>query len=148
MKVILLEDIKGKGKKGDIVNVSDGYARNFLFPGKKAEEANTQNVTTANQKKNAAAHQKEVELAAARDLAREVKTLTVTMKAKSGEGGRLFGSITSKEIAEELKKQHGINIDKKKFVLNDHIKVLGTYTVDIKLYPGVQSTLTVSVLEQ
>ncbi len=148
MKVILLEDIKGKGKKGDIVTVSDGYARNFLFPGAKAQEANTQNVTTANQKKSATAHQKEMELTAARELAKKIKTLEITIKAKSGEAGRLFGSITSKEIASELKKQHGISIDKKKIVLNDHIKVLGNYSVNIKLYPGVSSTLTVNVLEQ
>jgi len=148
MKVILLEDIKGKGKKGDIVNVSDGYARNFLFPSKKAQEANNQNITEAAQKKKALAHQKEVELKEARELAKLIKTLTVTMRAKSGDGGKLFGSITSKEIAAELKAQHNIDIDKKKIVLNDHIKVLGNYSVDIKLYPEVSTTLTVNVLEQ
>ena len=148
MKVILLEDVKSQGKKGDIINVSDGYARNFLFPSGKAQEANAQNITTASQKKNAIVHQKEVELAAARELSRQIKTLAITIKAKSGEGGRLFGSITSKEIATELKAEHNIEIDKKKIVLNDIIKTLGSYTVEIKLYANVSTTLTVNVVEQ
>lgn len=148
MKVILLEDIKGKGKKGDIVKVSDGYARNFLFPAKKAQEANAQNMTEANQKKKAKAHQKEVEYQEARELAKQIKALEVTIKAKSGEAGKLFGSITSKEIASELEAQHKIKVDKKKIVMKDNIKVLGSYTVDIKLYPKVSTTLNVNVTEQ
>ncbi len=148
MKVILLEDIKGKGKKGDIVNVSDGYARNFLFPAKKAQEASNQNMTEAVQQKKAKAHQKEVELKEARDLAKQIKTLSVTISAKSGEAGKLFGSITSKEIVAELKAQHGIDIDKKKVVMSDHIKALGNYSVEIKLYPEVSTTLSVNVLEK
>jgi len=148
MKVILLQDVKGQGKKGDIVNVSDGYARNFLFPKGLAQEANSKNLAEWENKKKAEVLKKQREFEESRKLADRLSKLTVTIKAKSGENGKLFGSVTSKEIADELKKQHNIELDKKKIVLPEPIKNLGTFSLEVKVYPEVSGKLTVKVEEE
>ncbi|SMP58556.1 50S ribosomal protein L9 [Anoxynatronum buryatiense] len=145
MKVILQKDVKGLGKTGDVVNASDGYARNFLLPKGLAVEASTGNLNNVKQQKQAEAKRKADELAEAEKLKERLSKVTVTLTAKSGEGGRLFGSITNKEIAENLEKQHHIALDKRKIVLNDPIKELGETLVDVKVYPGVNGTLKVKV---
>lgn len=147
MKVILLADVKGQGKKGDMVNVSDGYARNFLFPKKLATEANAQNKTEWEAKQAAAAHRKEVEKEQAAEIAKKLESIKLTVHAKAGSEGRLFGSVTAKEIAGELKKAHGIDIDKRKIVLEESIKAFGTYEMEVRLYPQITGKLRVSVLE-
>ena len=126
MKVILLSDVKGQGKKGEIVNVSDGYARNFLFPRNLAQEANAQNLNSAQVRQDAAAHKKAVEKKNAEELAAQLADRGVTIQAKCGSTGRLFGAITNAEIAEALSAQTGLDIDKKKVVLQNPIKELGT----------------------
>ncbi len=147
MKVILLEDVKSLGKKGDVVDVSDGYARNFLLSRKKGVEATGKNLNDlklkkANDEKVAAQN-----LADAKALAEVLEQKTVVVKLKAGEGGKTFGSVSSKEIAEEAGKQHGLDIDKKKIVIDDPIKSLGTYEVKVKLHPKVTGTLKVKVEE-
>lgn len=144
MKVILLEDVKNVGKKGEIVNTSDGYARNFLFPKKLAQEATTGNLNTAQAKLDAERKQKQRDLEKAQALANEFKDKQVNIRVKTGEGGRLFGAITTKELAAEIKKQLGYEIDKKKIVL-DTIKGTGLYEAEIKLYPEVSGRLKVMV---
>ena len=146
MKVILLADVKGKGKKGELCNVSDGYARNFLFPKNLAVEADNAAMSELKSRNESAAHHKQEEIDAANAAAKELNGKTVTMIAKSGSNGRLFGSITSKEIALEVEKQLGVKIDRKKMTVND-IKNLGEYTADIKLYSGISATITVKVTE-
>ncbi len=148
MKVILLQDVKGQGKKGDVVNASDGYARNFLFPKNLAVEATTGNMKTLGEQKQAQQNKKDRELGDAKALAEKISELTVIIKTKAGEGGRLFGSVTSKEIAEAFEKQHKIQLDKRKIVLPDSIKEMGTRTIDVKIYPGVVAKLKVSVVEE
>ena len=145
MKVILLSDVKGQGKKGEIVNVSDGYARNFLFPRNLAQEANAQNLNSAQVRQDAAAHKKAVEKKNAEELAAQLADRGVTIQAKCGSTGRLFGAITNAEIAEALSAQTGLDIDKKKVVLQNPIKELGTYTVPLKLYAGVQTNIRLTV---
>lgn len=147
MKVILLQDVKAHGKKGEIVEVSDGYAKNFLFTKKLAVEANTKNLNElklqkANDAKNAAKL-----LADAKEQAELLATKQIVVKLKTGEGGRTFGSISSKEIAQEAKAQENLDIDKKKIQLDDPIKAIGTYNVSIKLHPQVTGTLKVKVEE-
>ena len=147
MKVILLEDVKSLGKKGDVVDVSDGYAKNFLITKKKGVEANSKNLNDlklkkANDEKVAAQN-----LQDAKDMAADLAEKTVVVRLKAGEGGKTFGSVSSKEIAEEALKQHGLDIDKKKIVINDPIKSLGTYEVTVKLHPQVTGTLRVKVEE-
>ena len=144
MKVILLEDVKNVGKKGEIVNTSDGYARNFLFPKKLAQEATTGNLNTAQAKLDAERKQKQRELEKAQALANEFKDKQVNIRVKTGENGRLFGAITTKELAAEIKKQLGYEIDKKKIML-DTIKATGLYEAEIKLYPEVSGRLKVMV---
>lgn len=148
MKVILNQDIKGKGKKGQLVEVSDGYARNFLLPKKLAKEATNENINIMNGKNDAEAHRAKVALEEAEAQKAKMEQIEVVLTAKSGDNGKLFGSITSKDVAEELKMQHHIKIDKKKFVMPDGIKVLGTTTVDVKIHPGVVGKLKVTVKEQ
>ena len=146
MKVILLADVKGAGKKGELVNASDGYARNYLIPRKLAKEANAQ---AMNELKNAEAskqHRIEVEKANASEAAKKIDEKTIKMTAKAGQGGRLFGSVTAKEIAEELKKQFDVTLDKRKIVMAD-IKAFGGYTAELKLPQGVTGKLTVLVTE-
>ncbi len=148
MKVILLQDVKGQGKKGDVVNASDGYARNFLFPKNLAMEATSGNMKTLNEQKKSQEMKKEKELEEAKELAEKINSLTIELKAKSGEGGRLFGSVTGKEIAEALNKKHGIKIDKRKLVLPEPIRVLGVTEVEVKVYPTVSGKLKVHVIEE
>ena len=145
MKVILTEDVKAQGKKGDLINVSDGYARNFLFPKGLAVEANAANVAERNSKLASIDHKKAEEKAAATELAAKLGTLTVVMTAKAGAGDKLFGSVTSKEIAEEIKKRYGLDVDKKKIVLDEPIRAFGAYKVAVKLHPEVSATLTVKI---
>lgn len=147
MKVILLEDVKTLGKKGDIVNVNDGYARNFILPRKLGLEANGKNLNDlklkqANEEKKA----KEL-LEAAQAFARELEGKSVVIKMKAGEGGRVFGSVSSKEIAIAFKEQCGTEIDKKKIQLKDAIKAFGAYDVPVRLHPQVTGTLKVRVEE-
>ena len=147
MKIILLEDVKSLGKKGEIVEVSDAYARNVLLRGKKGVEATGKNLNDlklqkANDEKVAAEN-----LAAARELAQKINKSEVTVKVKVGEGGKVFGSISSKEIAEETKKQLGLEIDKKKIQLSAPLKAVGTSKVAVKLHPQVTAQLTVHILE-
>ncbi len=146
MKVILLQDVKGKGKKGELCNVSDGYARNFLFPKNLAIEADNAALGELKSRNEATAHHKQEEIDAAKKLASELKNKTVTLTAKAGAGGKLFGSITSKEIAAEIEKEYGIKIDKKKMTVAD-IKNFGDYTAEIKLYTGISTTVNVKVTE-
>lgn len=148
MKVILNQDVKGQGKKGQLVEVSDGYARNFLLPRKLAKEATNENINVMKGKAASEEHRKQVELEQAQADAAKIGEITVNLTAKAGENGKLFGSITSKDVAEALKNQHHIKIDKKKFVLPDGIKTLGTTNVEIKVYTGVNATLKVKVTEQ
>lgn len=145
MKVILLKDVKGHGVAGEVVNVSPGYARNYLLPRGLAEEATKANLARAKNREKAEANKREAELKEARELADKLSGLTVTLKAKSGENGKLFGSITSQEIAEELKVQHGVEVDRRKIVLEDPIKTLGNMELDIRLYPEVVGKLKVSI---
>lgn len=145
MKVILNQDVKGQGKKGDIIEVSDGYARNFLFPKNLAKEATKENINVLKGQKESQEYREKKALEEAEAIKSQVDEVIVKIKAKAGDNGKLFGSVTSKEIAEELKMQHHIKLDKKKFVLPDGIKSLGTTVVDIKIHPGVVGKLKVSV---
>ena len=147
MKVILLADIKGVGKKDQIINSSDGYARNYLFPKKLAVEANNENMLKLKAKQNATEYRKGVEKDEALSIANKLQTITLQIKVKAGENGKIFGGVTAKEIAENLKTQYHIEIDKKKINLEETIKTLGNITVDIKLYEGVIGKLKVEVLE-
>ena len=147
MKVILLEDVKSLGKKGDIVNVSDGYARNALFPKKLGVEANNKNLNDLKlQKKHEEKVAKE-QYDAAVALGKEVEEQKVVIKVKCGDGGRLFGTVSTKEIAEETNKQTNLDLDKKKMQLSDPIKALGTYEIPVKLHPKVTAKLSVQVVE-
>ncbi len=146
MKVILKQDVKGQGKKGELVNVSDGYARNFLFPRGLAAEADSQAMNELRNREESVAYHKKVEKDAALSAAATLKDKAVTIHAKAGNGGRLFGAVTSKEVAEALENQYGVKVDKRKISMND-IKAFGTYTAEIKLYSGVSAQVQVSVEE-
>lgn len=148
MKVILKEDVQGSGKKGDLVNVSDGYARNFLLKRGLAIEANAQAMAELKAKQAAADHKIAVEKQAAEDLKKNLEGKTVKMVAKAGANGKLFGSVTSKEISEELKKQYQVEVDKRKIVLDNDIKAFGSYTVQVKLYAGISANIYVVVGEE
>jgi len=145
MIVILEKDVKGVGKAGDVVKVSDGYARNMLLPKGLAKEATEGNIRNLEKQKAIQEANRQKELAAARALAERMGQIKVTIVTKSGEGGRLFGSITTKDIAEALEKQHNISIDKRKFVLENPLKHTGDYEIDVKLYPEVTAKLKVTV---
>ncbi|WP_071393127.1 50S ribosomal protein L9 [Bacillus tuaregi] len=147
MKVIFLKDVKGKGKKGEVKNVADGYAHNFLLKQGLAVEANSANVSSLNAQKKKEEKLAAEELEEAKRLKAKVDEITVELSAKSGEGGRLFGSITSKQIAEQLQKKHGIKIDKRKIELEDAIRSLGYTKVPVKLHTEVTATLNVHVKE-
>ncbi len=147
MKVILLQDVKGSGKKGELVNVSDGYARNFLFPKKLAREANAQALNDLRNAEAAKEHHAAVELANAKEAASKIEGKTVKISAKAGQGGKLFGSVTAKEIADELKKQYAVDVDKRKIELSMDIKAFGVYPCGIKLHPGVIAQISVFVTE-
>lgn len=146
MKVVLKQDVKGLGKKGELVNTSDGYARNFLFPKGLAVEANAQSLTELKNREQSAKYKVETEIAAAKKSAAELEGKTIVLTAKAGANGKLFGSVTSKEIAEKVKSQFGIETDKRKIVVED-IKQFGTYTFEIKLYQGISAKLFVRVGE-
>lgn len=147
MKVILLQDVKRVGKKGDVIEASDGYARNFLFPRKLAQEASDANMHILNNKKENERKQKLAELEAAQKLAGELKGKEVKITAKTGDSGKLFGAITSKDVAELIKEQYKIEIDKKKIVM-DTIKLAGGYEIDVKLYPEVSTKMKVIIVPQ
>nr|WP_263324003.1 50S ribosomal protein L9 [Neobacillus sp. Marseille-Q6967] len=147
MKVIFLKDVKGKGKKGEVKNVADGYAHNFLIKQGLAIEANNANISSLDAQKKKEEKQAAAELAEAQKLKEVLDKITVELSAKAGEGGRLFGSITTKQVAEELQKKHGIKIDKRKMELADAIRTLGHTKVPVKLHHEVTATLTVSVKE-
>ena len=147
MKVILLQDVKSLGKKDQIVEVNDGYARNFILPKKLGVEASSGNLNTLKLQKANEAKVAAENLAKAKEFAEELSKLTVVVKKKAGEGGRAFGSVSSKEIAEEAKKQHGVELDKKKIVLPEAIKAFGAYEITVKLHPEVQAKLKVKVEE-
>lgn len=146
MKVVLLADVKGHGKKGELCNVSDGYARNFLFPKKLAVEADNAALNELKNREQAAAHHKQEEINAAKATAAKLEGKSVKIVAKAGSGGRLFGSVTSKEIANEIKNSLGIEVDRKKMTVAD-IKNFGEYTAEIKLYQGITAKVTVIVTE-
>ena len=147
MKVILLQDVKALGKKGEVVNVNDGYARNFILPKKLGVEANGKNLNDLKLQKNNEAKVAQEHLDAAKKLAEELKAGKVVLTMKVGEGGRTFGSVSSKEIAEAVKEQLHLDIDKKKIQLKEQIKTLGTHIVSVKLHPEVTAELNVSVKE-
>ena len=145
MKVILLKDVKGSGKKDQIIEVSDGYARNFLFPRKMAVEATASAVNAIENAKSAASHKKAKEMQAAEEQAESLKGKVIKVSAKAGEGGRLYGSITNQEIAEALKVQHGVEIDRRKIELPEPIRSAGTVEVTVKLTAGVSTQMKVEV---
>ncbi|MEJ9210161.1 50S ribosomal protein L9 [Bacillus smithii] len=147
MKVIFLQDVKGKGKKGEIKNVADGYAHNFLFKKNLAIEATPANLKALEAQKKKEAELAKQELENAKKLKEVLENTTVELKAKAGEGGRLFGSVTSKQIAEELNKTHKIKLDKRKIELDDAIRSLGYTNVPVKLHPEVTAVLKVHVTE-
>lgn len=145
MKVILLQDVKDLGKKDSVVSVSDGYARNFLFPRKVAIEASEGGLKTIADKNNSVINKKNNELQAAKELAEKISKIEISIKAKTGDNGKLFGSITNKDIAEIIKSQHKIEIDKKKIVLNDAIKTIGAYQAEIKVYPEISAKVKIII---
>jgi large subunit ribosomal protein L9 len=147
MKVIFLKDVKGKGKKGEVKNVADGYAHNFLIKQGLAIEANNTNISTLEGQKKKEDKRAAEELEEAKKLGVQLEKITVELSAKAGEGGRLFGSITTKQISEELQKKHGIKIDKRKMELADAIRTLGHSKVPVKLHHEVLANLTVHVKE-
>jgi large subunit ribosomal protein L9 len=148
MKLILKKDVKSLGNAGDVVEVNDGYARNFLLPKDLAKPATEGNVKNLNKQKKAEAKKQQAEIDRARELAGKIEKSPVEIQTKAGEGGRLFGSVTSKEIAEELQKQHSIKIDKRKINLKESIKSLGVTDVEVKVYPNITAALKVHVKEQ
>ena len=147
MKVILTQDVKSLGKKGELVNASDGYARNFLFPRKLAVEANAQAMNELKNRESAEKYRLETELKNAKEVAAKINGKTVKLTAKAGQGGKIFGSVTAKEIAQEIKKQYGFDIDKRKVHLDTDIKAFGGYHIEVKLYNGITAKLAVSVTE-
>ena len=146
MKVILTQDIKGVGKKDEVINANDGYARNFLFPKKLAVEANNTNMSALKGRQDSANYKKEQEKEQANQIKEKLAKIMLTMKVKAGGNVKIFGSITSKEIANELQKQYKIEIDKKKINLKEAIKELGTFTIDVKLYEGIVGKLKINII--
>ena len=146
MKVILTQDVKGSGKKGELINAADGYARNFLLPKGLAIEANNQAIGELKAKEASKQHKIQVEKEAAMASAKQLEGKTVKLTAKAGAGGKLFGSVTTKEIADAITAQYGVAVDKMKINVNE-IKAFGTYTAEIKLYTGISAKMTVDVGE-
>ena len=146
MKIVLKQDVKGLGKKGEMVNASDGYARNFLFPKGLAAEVNAQVLSEIKNREEADKHKKEVELDTAKKAAASINGQTVKISAKAGAGGKLFGSVTAKEISEQLKKGFKLDVDKRKISVDD-IKSYGTYEAEVKLYTGISAKIYVQVSE-
>lgn len=147
MKVILLKDVKGQGKKGDLIDVSEGYARNFLLPRKLATQATKDNLNTYKQQEQAKQKSLEKEIEQAKEIAEQLKGIVVKIKAKAGSGGRLFGSVTTKEISDALSQQHGISIEKNKLVQSEPIKSFGGHTVKCKLGHEITGEISVMVTE-
>ena len=148
MKVILLKDVKSLGKKGEIVNVNDGYARNFLFPKNLAVEANAENMSKLKAKQDSNAFKKSQEKEEAEKISDKLSKIQLKIKVKSGANGKIFGGVSSKEIAENLEKQYQIKVDKKKIDLKETIKTLGMITVDIKLFEGVIGKVKVDIISE
>ncbi|MGL5641381.1 MAG: 50S ribosomal protein L9 [Paraclostridium sp.] len=148
MKVILLKDIKGTGKKGDIKEVSDGYARNFLFPKKLAVQAGSTELKELNEKQKSQEIKEQRQHEAAVELGKKMEEMNVTIYSKAGDGGRLFGSITAKDIAAQIKKEHNIEVDKRKVMLDEPIRTLGSRFVEIKIHQKVVTKMRVDVKEK
>ena len=145
MKVILTQDVKAQGKKGQLIEVSDGYARNFLFPKKLAIEANAQAMNELKNRESSEKHRIEVETAQAKETAEKLSKIKLVIKTSCADDGRLYGAITSKDLSEELKKTSGLLIDKRKINLDKPIKTCGDYVIDVKLYPEIVGRLAVSI---
>lgn len=148
MKVILLQDIKSVGKKGQILDASDGYARNYLLPKKLAVIADNANLNELKTKQDANKYKRDMTMANAKELVEKMKSFELTFKIKAGDNGKTFGSVTAKDIADELNKKYFVEVDKKKIGLNDAIKTLGVYTIDIKLFEGIVGKLKVTVVAE
>lgn len=148
MKVILLSDVKGQGKKNDVIEVSDGYAKNFLIPRKLAKSADAQSLNDVKVREEARLHRLATEKKEAQELAERLKTVLVKIPAPGGTDGRLYGSVTAKDISEHLETDHGILLDKRKLVLNENIRTYGNYEVDAKIYPEVTGKVHVLVCEK
>lgn len=148
MKVLLLEDVKGQGKKGDIVKVSDGYAKNYLIPRKLAREATDSVMKELQAKEESRLHKIEVERAEAKALADKIGSLTVVIRQQAGAGGKFYGSVTAKEVSEELKKQHDIDLDKRRIIVAEPIKAFGRYELDVKYYQDVTGKINLIVTEK
>ena len=148
LKVILSQDVKGTGKKGDLVNVSDGFARNYLFPRKLAVEASAQALSEKSNRESAAAFRLAEEKAAAEAKKAKIHGKTIKIIGKAGQSGKLFGSITPKEIVEVLRTQYGLELDKKKVTLHSDIKTFGTFSCEVKLYTGIVAEVTIEVVKE
>lgn len=148
MKVLLLQDVKGQGKKDEIINVSDGYARNFLFPKKLAVVADNKAISDAKNREESKKHKIETEKAAARELAEKLDSVVVKIGQSAGADGKLYGSVTSSDIAEELKKQHSLEVDRRKIQMDGALKAYGAYDLDVKLYPEISGKIHVIVTEK
>ncbi|MBO5143717.1 MAG: 50S ribosomal protein L9 [Clostridia bacterium] len=148
MKVILTQDIKSVGKKGQILDASDGYARNYLLPKKLAVVADATNLNELKTKQEANKYKKDMSMASAKELSEKMKDFELVFKIKAGENGKIFGSVTSKDIADELNKKYFVEVDKKKVMLSDAIKTLGVYNVEIKLFEGISGKIKVSVVAE
>ena len=146
MKVVLLADVKGQGKKGDIVNVSDGFARNYLFPKKLAKLADDQTIQELKAKKESEEYRKAEEKKNAAALAEKLKGTVLTFKTTGGADGRLFGAVTAKDISDRLQSELGITVDKRKIVLNETIKTVGEYDIELKLYPEISANIKINVV--
>ncbi len=148
MKVVLLQDVKALGKKGELVNTSDGYARNFLFPKKLAKEANSQAMNELKNAEESKAFKIKTDTENAQKTAELLKDKTINIQAKAGQGGKLFGKVTAKEVSEHLKNQFGVDVDKRKIVIDGDIKAFGVYKAEVKLYTGVSAKISIQVIEQ
>lgn len=148
MKVVLLEDVKSLGKKGELVNASDGYARNFLLPKKLAKEANAQAMNEFKNEQDSKAYKIKTDIENANEIARKIEGKIVTIQAKAGSQGRLFGAVTVKEIAIYITRQLGVEVDKRKLSIDSDIKAFGTYNAVVKLYQGISASVSVKVIEQ
>ena len=148
MKVILLQDVKKMGKKGDVIEASDGYARNYLFPKNLAVEANGENMSKLKAKQDSNAFKKSQEKEEAQKVAEKLSKILLKIKVKAGENGKIFGGVSSKEIAENLEKQYKIKVDKKKIDLKETIKTLGEFTIEIRLYEGVLGKVRIDVISE
>ena len=148
MKVILLQDIKGVGKKDQIINAADGYAKNFLLPRNLAIEANKGNLSNLQAKQNSIQFNKSKEKEQAQEIAEKLKKIELQIKVKAGENGKIFGGVTAKEISENLRNQYNLEVDKKKILLGETIKNIGTYNIDIKLYEGVVGNVKVRTISE